>query len=204
MLLTTIILLLVVFVTGLLLGRSLSGAEIDDINKFMRDNELNTESFLIEQELIGSFEENCGLASKRVNDLFLEQVQIGRLLSSEDAEKRLGDDNYRFLKKKYHLMQIRTYIMFKRLIDNCNETAHVVLYYYSRDEPESLQQGLILDRLVQENDISVFAIEYNFSKELVFLESSYGITTTPALVIDYDTRLEGLIDHDYLAEILED
>ena len=101
MLLTTVILLLVVFVTGLLLGRSLSSAEIDNIYEFIRDNELNTESFLIEQELIGSFGENCDLASKRINDLFSEQVQIGRLLSSEDAEKELGKDNFRFLKKKY-------------------------------------------------------------------------------------------------------
>jgi hypothetical protein len=202
-LLTTVTLLIVVFAAGLILGRSQSNVKMDDLNKYILDNELNTESFLIEQELIGSFGENCGLAEKRLNDLSGEQATIGRLLAADDAKKTLGADNYQLLKKKYHLMQIRTYIMYKNLIDNCNESKHVVLYYYGLNDINSLEEGHILDQIVKEKDISVFAIEFNFSKELFFLESSYGITQTPAIVVDYEKTLLGFKTYAEIIAALE-
>jgi hypothetical protein len=194
--LVTAVLLIVVFAAGLILGRSQSNVKIDDINKYILDNELNTESFLIEQEIMGSFGVSCDISEKRLNDLFAEQVTIGRLLSDDNAEKTLGTDNYKTLKRKYHLMQIRTYIMYKNLIDNCNQSKHVVLYYYGRNDNNSLVQGHILDRVVKDRNISVFAIEFNFSKELLFLESSYGITSTPAIVIDYKDMRQGLVPYE--------
>jgi hypothetical protein len=100
-------------------------------------------------------------------------------------------------------MQIRTYIMYKNLIDNCNASKQVILYYYGPDDAKSLEEGHTLDRIVNERNISVFAIEFNFSKELLFLESSYGITETPAIVVDYKDILQGLKSYDEITAVLD-
>ena len=55
---TTFLLLIFVFIGGILLGRAISNLEEDEITEFIKENELNTESYLIEQELIKTFDEN--------------------------------------------------------------------------------------------------------------------------------------------------
>lgn len=200
--LTTIFMLIVVFILGMLAGR-LMGSSSREIEIFIKNNELNTESYLIEQELIESFEqESCELANARIQSLGDDLWKIGKSLSPEDAEERLGSENYHFLKRKYHLMQIRTYILQYKLQQNCNNTKSVVLFYYSRNDEDSKKQGEILDNLVDEYGISVFAIEYNYSDELRFLEEHYSISGTPALVIDYGKQFKGLTPYSRIESLI--
>ncbi len=100
-------------------------------------------------------------------------------------------------------MQIKTYTMFKKLIDNCDLSTNVILYYYSINNGDSEEQGHILDDVVKEYDAKVFAIEYGYAEELSFLEDYYGVSKTPALVINYGTKKEGLIDYAEIEESLK-
>lgn len=202
--LTTVFLLIVIFILGMFIGRWMGNSRADEIESFIKNNELNTESYLIEQELIESFEEgSCELANARILSLGNDLWNIGKSLSPEDAEKRLGSENYNFMKRKYHLMQIRTYILLYKLKQNCNNTNSVVLFYYSKDDGKSKEQGEILDRIVKDYGISVLAIQHNYSDELVFLEEHYDVTKTPTLIIDYDTKLSGLIPYDEIEQLIK-
>ena len=49
----------------------------------------------------------------------------------------------------------------------------------------------VLDELVLERNITVFAMEYNYSSELAFLENYYRINYTPSLVANYNHSLSG-------------
>ncbi len=201
LLLTITLLLIVVFIAGILVGRASSSKKINEINKFIKENELDTESYIIEQQLIGDFdEENCILAKTRLESLFAQLSSIGKQLVTENIEENIGEDNYIFLKRKYHLLQIRTYTLFKKLSDNCNIRNPVILYYYSQNQEESKQQGLILDELVKNHDFSIFAVEFNYSTELKFLESYYSIKTTPTVVVNYDHKFEGLTEYKEIAD----
>ena len=129
-LLTTTLLLLFVFIAGILLGRTITNIETSQITEFIKENELNTESYLIEQELIEEFDKNnCELATVRITDLSNELANIGRSLTVEDAEETLGKDNYNFLKRKFHLMQVKTYILFKKLVETCDVSSNIILFY---------------------------------------------------------------------------
>ena len=55
--LTTVVLLIVIFILGVLIGRRMNDNRVDEISSFIKNNELNTESYLIEQELIENFEQ---------------------------------------------------------------------------------------------------------------------------------------------------
>ena len=191
--LTTAFILAAAFIIGVTAGRWIGSSNVNEITEFIKNNELNTESYLIEQEMIQNFEEgDCALANSRILGLSSELWQIGKSLSPDDAEQKLGAKNYNFLKRKFHLMQIRTYILFYKLEQDCNSTGSIVLFYYSRNDENSEEQGEILDQLVDDYKIKVFALEYNYSKELSFVEQYYDIRQTPAIIIDYRTKLEGL------------
>jgi len=202
--LITVSLLIVVFIMGMLIGRWLGSSRVDEITALIKNNELNTESYLIEQELIENFEQgNCMLANARISSLSSELWKIGKSLSPADAEQKLGKENYNFMKRKFHLMQIRTYILFYKLRQHCSNTCSVVLFYFSREDNKSEEQGRILDKLVAGYNIRVFAIEYNYSKELSFIEDYYGVSETPMLIIDYGIKLQGLSTYDQIKPLIK-
>ena len=201
--LITVVLLLLIFIMGMLIGRRMGGSRVDEITALINANELNTESYLIEQELMENFEQdNCLLANARISSLSSELWKIGKSLSPADAEQKLGTSNYDFMKRKFHLMQIRTYILLYKLNQHCSNTGNVVLFYFSRDNDASQEQGEILDNLVKDYDIRVFAIEYNYSEELSFIEGYYSIKGTPTLVIDYEVVLEGLSSYEEVQALI--
>ncbi len=200
--LTTILLVAVVFSTGLLLGNSWKSAGANEISKILRQSELDAESFLVEQELFESFETNCDLAEKRLGSLSEELWKLGKVLGALDAKEKLGAEDYNFLKRKYHLMQIRTYILDKKLEADCGSKTNIILFYFKRQDTQSEQQGKILDSLVEEYDIHVFAIENQYSKELEFLEDYYEITSTPTLVVNFKHKQTGLVSKEQLVPLL--
>jgi hypothetical protein len=198
------LLLVLVFSMGIIVGRSLSNPELSDVNAFIKQSELTTESYLIEQELLAGLEKNCDLAQLRLAGLSDELWQLGKLLGTETAEQDLGEANYDFLKRKFHLMQIKTYTLYHRLRQDCAVDVPVVLFYYSRQDPQSQEQGVFLDRLVYEQDVKVFAIEYNYSPELRFLEEYYDIEQTPSVVANFERVRQGLTQYDQLAALVRE
>jgi hypothetical protein len=195
--------LLVVFGVGILLGKSIRTAPEDAITRSIQNNELNADSFLIEQELFKSLDsQGCELAKIRLTELSSELGNTGRQLVAADAQERLGDENFRFLKRKYQIMQIRAYIMFTKLAEECNTSAKVILYYYGIQDNESLQQGPVLDRIVENYNVSVFAMQYNYSPELKFIESYYNITRTPVTILHNAKSHRGLVSYETLASEL--
>jgi hypothetical protein len=201
-LLTTILLVCIVFVIGVILGNSWNSAETTEVSKVLRQSELDAESFLAEQELFESFETNCALAEKRLSSLSEELLKLGKVLGADDAQEKLGEENYGFLKRKYHLMQIRTYILDKKLQEDCGSKTNVILYYFKRKDAPSEQQGKILDELVEQYHLHVFAIEHRYSKELEFLEDYYEIKDAPALVVNFDNTKTGLVTKEQLIPLL--
>lgn len=188
---TTIFLIIIVFTLGVIVGNTYTNNQSTEINKILEQSELDAESFLVEEQLFETFQTNCPLAEARLASQSQELARLGKLLGTDDAEKTLGPDTYHYLKLKYHLMQLRTYILYKKLHDDCGKKTNIILYYFKRNDPSSKEQGLILDEIVLEKDIVIFAVEHNYSPELSFLEQYYNLTHAPSLIINYDTTLKG-------------
>jgi len=200
-LLITTLLVCIVFVIGIILGNSWNSGQTE-ISKTLKQSELYTESFLVEQELFESFETNCALAEKRLSSLSDELWKMGKILGAQNAKQELGEENYNFLKRKYHLMQIRTYVLDKKLQQDCGIKTNIILFYFNQDDTLSEQQGKILDELVEQYPLHVFAIEYQYSKELEFLEDYYEIKNTPTLVVNFEKALPGLNTKEQLIPLL--
>lgn len=200
---TFVLLVGVVFTVGVLVGSAWQSQSATEVAKILRSSELDAESFLVEQELFETFETNCNFSRSRLDSVSGELWKLGKLLSAPNARERLGESDYDFLKRKYHLMQIRTFVLEKSLSQECGDSSNVVLFYFSRSDPDSKKQGEILDELVNRFDIHVFAVEYNYSRELKFLEEYYNIRQTPTLVVNFSTVLEGLQEEDALVPMFD-
>jgi hypothetical protein len=201
-LLTILLLIAVVFATGILLGSAWKTSSADEVSKLLRQSELDAESFLVEQNLFDNFETNCELAEKRLTSLSKELWDLGKLLGDKKAEEKLGEIDYHFLKKKYHLMQIRTYVLEQKLQNDCSRKVNVILLYFDKNGVDSEIQGKILDGLVEQYNLHVFAIEHDYSNELKFLEDYYEIKTAPYIVVNFNHKLEGLQNSENIIPLL--
>jgi len=181
----------IVFIAGILFGKSIESKDMADVSRFINDLELNTESFVVEQELLGTIDTDCSLAKSRIDDLSSELYELGLRLNDPNAKVELGEDSFNLMKRKFHLMQIRTYMLLIKLKNKCETDDQIILFYYGKDDPESEEQGKVLDEIGKRFNIKVFAIEFQYSKELSFLEKSYNITQTPSVVINYDKVMQG-------------
>src|SRR3989344_5046582 len=56
---------------------------------------------------------------------------------------------------------------------DCGKVNNIVLFYFKKDDPLSAEQGRVLDDLVSQFSMHVFAVELNYSKELNFIEEYY-------------------------------
>jgi hypothetical protein len=199
---SAVLLFVVVFAAGILVGRNFSNPELSEVAEFIKHSELTTESYLLEQELLSGIDRSCELAQRRLAALSLELWQLGKLLGSETAQQDLGAADYHFLKRKFHLMQIKTYLLYFQLRQDCQLSTPVVLFYYRQDDAASREQGAILDRLVTAHNLTVFAIEHAYSDELRFLEDYYEVEATPAVVINYETVRQGLTPYEEIQALL--
>jgi len=201
---TSVLLIIVAFIAGIIVGNLVYSEQTKELNRFIKQNELNSESFLIEQSMIETFDEDsCEFAAVRTKQIYEDLYSIGRQLTRENAEDELGPIQYRYLNRQYHLMQIKNYLTYYKLKKDCNEKTHIVLYYYGSND-DSTEQGHVLDEIVKKYNVKVFAIEYNYSKELQFLQEYYGIEKAPSTVIDYDTTIHGFAPYARIADIVAD
>jgi len=192
LLVTALLLVLVVFSVGVIVGNLWHSSENTQASRVLRQSELDAESFLVEQELFETLDTSCQLSERRMSELNQELWNLGQVLGETNAREQLGQDNYHFLKRKYHLLQTRTYILAKKLQDDCGQQANIILYYFNQNDPGSLTQGRVLDELAKQHNLHIYAIEYDYSRELRFLQEYYAIERAPALVINYEHVLEGL------------
>lgn len=196
------LLVCVVFVVGVIVGNAWRSGSSSEISKILRQSELSAESFLIEQDLFESFETNCELAKKRLSSLSEELWKLGKVLGGPEARKELGAIDYDMLKRKYHLLQIRTYVLYKKLQEDCHGQVNVILFYFRQEDQGSAEQGEILDILVEKYGLNVFAVEYKYSRELEFLEDYYEIAETPSIIVNFDNKLVGVSGEDRIAPLL--
>lgn len=194
---------LVAFLAGILVGRNMATATATDISKFLKENELDSESYLIEQQMMSDLSgTGCVITKSKVDQLSSVLYGIGKELDAPDAEKKIGHDQYVILKRQFHLMQIKTYVFLHKLRKNCNENQDVILFYFSRNSTESKEQGLVLDEIVKNYGSVVLAVEYNYSKELNFVEDAYNITSAPALVVNYDHVKRGFANYSEVSALI--
>ena len=106
----------------------------------------------------------------------------------------LKDQDVIYLKKYYSLLQVKDYILSKKLAEKCGSLKKpvFVIYFYSNvgDCPDCIKEGYVLTRLKEKYpDLRVYSFDYNLDLAVIgSLKSIYRITSAlPSLVIEDKT-----------------
>ncbi len=133
-----------------------------------------------------------------VNDSSLspELSTLGDKLSKTENERGSTDTDVVYLKKYYSLLQIKDYILSKKLVEKCGVAKKPVfiIYFYSNkgDCADCQKEGFVLTRLKEiYPDLRVYSFDYNL--ELAAIDSMKAIyrikSSLPALVIEDKTYI---------------
>ena len=199
---TVLVLTVVVFSLGLLVGNLITGEKVDAVVGITQDLQTQTLSteiqFDILQENICSSESSLFL----VDDLY----NLGSRLDFMENQLGYDDPTIIELKEQYFIVQAKHWLLAKQRVDNClteapkmNET--IVLYFYSNrgDCPRCQQQGAVISYLREQYEgMKVYSFDITSESPIVeTLRRINGLTTEPlpALVIN-EEPLQGFIDAD--------
>ncbi|MFA6301140.1 MAG: hypothetical protein WC609_02190 [Candidatus Paceibacterota bacterium] len=150
------------------------------------------------------------LSCKNISDSVFsgELADLGNKL--EWSQDNLGStDEVSYLKKYYSLLEIKDYLLAKKIADRCGVKSTFVLYFYTTAENCSLcqQESIVLGTLRSEYpELRVYSFDYSIDLSAVnSMLQIYKIkdTALPALVID-DTVLTGFHSLEELQKMVQD
>ncbi|MBI5797604.1 hypothetical protein HZA98_01730 [Candidatus Woesearchaeota archaeon] len=206
--LTTLLISILVFGAGLLLGWNLDKYRSQDVSDDLRTNELDTESFLIEQNFLDSFAggDDCSFAEPRLAQISSELIQLGQTLESYEQKNIFQDAEFKYLARRYFLLEIKGYTQFNELKDKCHIKNDVILYFYDPEDSQSALQGYVLDRVANEanGSVDVFSINQNFAGDSAIstVKIYYNITTSPTIIVNGKEKREGYTSYEEVKVLL--
>lgn len=128
--------------------------------------------------------------------LSAELSTLGDKLSRTEADRGSTDEDIVYLKKYYTLLEIKDYILSKKLAVQCGQAKKPVfiIYFYSNkgDCADCEREGHVLTRLKEMYpDLRVYSFDYNLQLSAVdSMKTIYKIKSSlPALVIEDKTYI---------------
>jgi len=201
--------LIVVFLIGVLLGRGMDLWRVSDVSENLGNWELDTESFVVEQSFIDNFGgENCELIESRMRSLSRDLGLLGTTLEDYNRKKLFfNQDRFDDIKRKYFLLELRTYSLRKKMHEKCKDSGEIILFFYdTKDNEESLKQGYVLDSLVKElNNVTVFSLDIDFDEKeplIKTIKNYYGIQNAPTIIINFDEKKDVFTNKAEIKQIL--
>lgn len=153
-------------------------------------------------------EVSCGNVSE--NFLSLELSTLGDKLSHTENERGETDEDVIYLKKYYSLLQIKDYILSKKLVEKCGTTKKPVfiIYFYSNkgDCEDCQKEGFVLTRLKEKYpELRVYSFDYHLQLAAIdSLKTIYRITSALPSVVIEDKTYVGFKSLEELEKLLPD
>lgn len=174
-----------IFISGLWLSNYLNNKKINQLKSIENNISLDLMSSETQFDLLQ--EQSC------------EDVSSGTILSSElnsladkisYSENNIGIDNMDVisLKKSYSLLEIKDYLLMKKIRERCGENSIFILYFYKNDNcNDCTKQGYVLTSLREKYpDLRVYSFDYNLDLSAIrTMTSIYKVPDDlPAIVIN--------------------
>lgn len=126
------------------------------------------------------------------NTMLSEQLSlVGERLSFTENERGGDDARVLYLKKYYSLLQVKDYLLSKKLTDKCGQTKKAVsiIYFYTNrsDCKDCAKQGYVLTRLKElYPELRVYSFDYDLDLSVVnSLKAIYKVGgVLPTIIID--------------------
>lgn len=191
-----------IFSLGLFVGYGLDVLRVKDVSVSLHEIELQTLDYITSQEFLDVFGQSnyCDILDSRLSAITPQLVELGQTLTDYEDRNIFSGDEYKLLKSKYFLLEIRAYTLFTKLKRECNVNENLILYFYDQDHEDSNRQGYVLDSLVNsKKNVHIFSFDRSF-EIIKFLIDNYGINVAPTMIINEKEKFEGLTYLDKLRD----
>lgn len=173
-----------IFVSGLWLSNYLGNKKIDQVKNIESKISLDLMSSETQFNLLQ--EVSC----KDISNTVLSSELNSLASKISYSESNIGVDNIDVisLKKYYSLLQIKDYLLMKKITERCGEKSAFILYFYKNDDcGDCIKQGYVLTSLREKYpDLRVYSFDYNLDLSAIkAMISIYKVSDTiPAIVIN--------------------
>ncbi|OHA46323.1 MAG: hypothetical protein A2541_02735 [Candidatus Taylorbacteria bacterium RIFOXYD2_FULL_36_9] len=196
----TLLITIIIFVTAIYLSNFLNNKKIDSLREIEDKIAIDIMSSETEYALLA--ESSCKDLS---SDILSQELNAlaQKLTYTEENFGKNSPDLLR-LKTYYTLLQIKDYLLMKKISIKCNTKPVFILYFYSTDCSQCGEQGYVLTYLREQYpNLRIYSFDYNLDNPaLRTLISLYKVKNTlPAIVIN-DKVYNGFIDKDKLTGLL--
>ncbi len=186
----TLILTVAIFATAFFTSTFLSNKRVESVKSIQDNIAIDILSSETQFSLLG--EVPCSNVSDSI--LSPQLSEIGDKLSKTETDRGATDADVIYLKKYYSLLQIKDYILSKKLVEKCGSTKKQVfiIYFYSNkgDCTDCEKEGFVLTRLKEMYpDLRVYSFDYNLPLSAIdSMKTIYRVKSSlPALVIEDKT-----------------
>ena len=196
----TFLITVAIFITAIILSNYFNNKKINSLKDI--EDKISTDIMSSETEYDLLAESSCKDISSDVLSQELNAL-AQKLTYTEENLSNNSSDLLR-LKTYYTLLQIKDYLLMKKISVKCGTKPVFILYFYSTDCPECEQQGYVLTYLREQYpDLRIYSFDYNLDNPALHtLISLYKVKeTVPAIVIN-DKVYNGFTDKDKLTGFL--
>lgn len=177
-----------IFGTAVFASSLISNKKIEDVRAI--ENRVAQDILSSETQFALLAETSC----KDIGPGFLSQElgPLGEKLSYAENQKGFNLEDIDSLKRSYFLLEIKDYLLMKRLTEKCNIKPTFILYFYStNDRCENCEKmGYVLTALRDKYpDLRVYSFDYHYNVGAIdTLTSIYKVKPElPAIIVNGET-----------------
>lgn len=194
-----LIVALVIFWTGIILGVLFEGARADKLTNYYFDSETALyDNFL--QEKILSSTGNCELIANE-SIAFADRIYYeSKTLEKYDSSSAITEDTLR-LHRRYDMLRTMLWLSLKERTVKCPDAFNTVVYLYQYDDPSPEMQAVqgatsnVLLDLKEKYGDSVILVPIAYDTDVASLSlalANYSIASYPAVIINDRNIVYGL------------
>jgi len=193
-----LVITLIIFMVGGLLGYSLNTEKSNLLSEQTHHIDVDMQNIqlsLLYMNALGP-SHSCGVLNTEVARATGKLNELGKRLQSYQDAEDFGTD-FQMLKDDYSFLELRTWLFYHQLRENCSTDTVDVVYFYSSHNCEGcIGQGKILDNLKRKlgDRLLVFSLDTEWDQPIMkAFMADFNVTSAPALVVNGQ-------EHGYLEE----
>ncbi len=203
---TAIIITLVIFVLGFILGAATSERKLVEIEQLSRQQDADFNSLQFQFSYLENVpkEQSCIVLSRTLESNLKTLGPSLKKIEGYEASGDVKNPDYVLLKRKYIIGNLRYWLLAEKSKQLCGTDAISVLYFHERGCEQCGDEGYIFDQLKQRlgDNLLVFSIDASVEEPVIdILRAQYKIYSFPSLVINGKTYQGYMSTQQILTEI---
>ncbi len=176
-----------IFVVAIFMSNYLGQKKLEDVRAV--ENQLSLD--ILSSETQSTLLEETSCSDVKNNYLSGQLAELGDKLSYAASQNSANNADIKNLKEYYSLLEIKDYLLMKKITTKCGSHPTFILYFYANTDkcPDCEKTGFVLDALRQKYpSIRIYSFDYQLDqvavKTLISVYHLNGIL--PALIINGD------------------